>query len=292
MTLSVVDVERLPMISKSVFDNQLAGRWIKGTDLSSGRQIIVPFDSVSMNFTTQAVFTGLQRSSNGLASGNHRLEAVCHGLCEVIERDAEALWRAGPDLRRVDLGTVTDPLASRLLKRIRDAGAEVAVWDITSDIDIRAYGCTLLEDPEHGMWRSVGVHDGFGCHPSATIALIRAVTEACQTRLAHISGSRDDIHRADLDRVNDPELARRVRSELSGIPATTPMRPENNATRRGSFAADADWILDRLARTGHPEAVMVDLTRDDVGIPVVKVLVPGLEGLRGCQPGPRAQAVM
>ena len=38
-------------------------------------------------------------STNGLASGNTRVDAICHALCEVIERDATALALARAEVR-------------------------------------------------------------------------------------------------------------------------------------------------------------------------------------------------
>lgn len=53
------------------------------------------------------------RSSNGLASGNHLLEAIVHALCELIERDAMALWYAEEEddsakATQVDPATIDD----------------------------------------------------------------------------------------------------------------------------------------------------------------------------------------
>ena len=66
----------------------------------------MPFELVSANYTLPLPPGSgcFQANTNGLASGNHRLEAMCHGLCEVVERDATTLWRlesrAGREARR------------------------------------------------------------------------------------------------------------------------------------------------------------------------------------------------
>ena len=93
--------------------------WVEGWDLMGGAPAWVPLESVTLD----CVFPrGYQPTfalgSNGLASGNHLLEAIVHGLCEVIERDAEAHWRLQRGQRRVDLDTVTDPHCRALLDRI------------------------------------------------------------------------------------------------------------------------------------------------------------------------------
>lgn len=284
----VLDVNSLPLVYDGEVDKTAVGSWIAGCNLINGRETLVPFDTVSTNFTYTATFAWLHRSSNGLASGNHLLEATIHAICEVIERDAEYLWRAITDPRRVDLNTVTDRTAVSLLAQLREAGAFLAVWDITSDVGVPAYGCTLLDDVYQGM-RSTGVHDGFGCHLSPAVALVRAITEAAQTRLAHISGSRDDIHRVELAHTRDDNLVARVRAEMAHIPATESMRLEARPEHH-SFAEDLEFLLNRISDVGCDQVVAVDLTRDEIGVPVVKVLIPGMEGIYGqCKPGARTQ---
>ena len=53
------------------------------------------------------------------------------------------------------------------------------------------------------------------------------------------------------------------------------------------------FLLDQLAARGLGEAAVVDLGRAEIGIPVVRVVVPGLEGPAddpGYVPGARALA--
>ena len=58
--------------------------------------------------------------------------------------------------------------------------------------------------------------------------------------------------------------------------------------------ADLAWELERLRAAGIEQVVVVDLTRPELRIPVVKVVIPGLEGLitGGYVPGLRARARM
>jgi ribosomal protein S12 methylthiotransferase accessory factor len=41
--------------------------------------------------------------------------------------------------------------------------------------------------------------------------------------------------------------------------------------------ADLRWALERLRTVGVERAIAVDLTRPDFGIPVVRMVIPGLE---------------
>lgn len=285
----VVDMNDLPVVHGTQVDESVEGPWVKGTNLTAGYETLVPFDVVSMNFTQAGTFGWLHRSSNGLAAGNHLLEATTHALCEVIERDAECLWRISTDPRRVDFNTIIDRTAVALIVQLRKNGAQLAIWDITSDVGIPAYGCTLLDEVNQSVWRNTGVHDGFGCHLSPSVALVRAITEAAQTRLAHISGSRDDIHRMELAQTRNQDLIARVRAEMARIPATESMR-QDLGSEQHSFAEDVDFLLVRLSQAGFNQVVAVNLTRHEIGVPVIKVLVPGLEGIYGqCEPRARAR---
>ena len=159
-------------------------------------------------------------ASNGLASGNHLLEAIVHGLCEVIERDAEARWRLQRGQRRVDLDTVTRPaLPGAAGSDRRRAGAHDRLGHHLATSGVPAYGCAIMEDPREPAWRALGLYQGFGCHLDAPVALARALSEAVQTRVSYISGSRDDFFPHDYARTTDEPLLRQIWDELELPPA-------------------------------------------------------------------------
>jgi len=203
------------------------------------------------------------------------LEAMVQGLCEVIERDAEAGWRAERGDRRLDLATVTSTGGRWLLERLASAGVFVAVWDITSDVGVPAYACSILEDPGEPAWRALGHYQGFGCHLDPEIAVVRAMLEAVQTRVTYIAGSRDDFFPFDYARATDEDVLRAVWRQV--------MRPRRRlvdlarAPRRATatFEGDVEVLLERLVRAGAGQVVVVDLERPELRVPVVKVLVPG-----------------
>jgi ribosomal protein S12 methylthiotransferase accessory factor len=234
-------------------------------------------------------------TSNGLASGNHLLEALCHGLCEVIERDASTLWEmGGPATRartRVDLGTVDDPACRSVLARYDRAGVAVAVWETTSDVAVPAFRCTILDrDPDPSY--SVGASAGMGCHPAREVALLRALTEAAQSRLTSIAGARDDMRRSQYAVSRNGDVQERLRADVVGAPAVRTFR-QAPTWESETFDEDLRWLLERLAAAGLGQAVAIDLTQEGLNIPVARVIVPGLEILTdapGFKPGPRALA--
>jgi ribosomal protein S12 methylthiotransferase accessory factor len=225
-------------------------------------------------------------STNGLASGNHFLEAVSHGLCEVVERDAATLHcvRAPEEAaaRRVALETVDDPDCLAVLDRLNRAGLSTGVWDITSNVRIPAFMCVIAEH-KAAVPRLMYGSAGMGCHPARGIALLRAITEAAQVRLALITGARDNPTRREYALAMDPELMRRQAAVLDGEAAGGDFRAMPSF-EGDSFDADVAWELDALRSAGITQAIVVDLTRAEFGIPVVRVVVPGLEGQVDLEP--------
>lgn len=291
----VVDVELLPRVATSSFGSNMRILWCEGRDLLSDEQVFVPHELVHTDYTWpyppgSGCFAG---SSNGLASGNHRLEAVSHGICEIVERDATFLWMlrgsAEQTARSVDVTTVDDPACRQVLDLYEGAGLAVAVWETTTDVGIASFLCVIFQ-PEDNPARPLPPAAGAGCHPSRSIALLRALTEAAQSRLVLISGSRDDVGR---------DLYARHRHEVN----LEALRGQLDASKPRSFLAapdwdcdtldgDVEWELTCLRGAGVPHVIAVDLTKELFALPVVRVVIPGLEGLHeipGYVPGRRAR---
>lgn len=293
----VVDVSRLPRLSVSTFSEHDRLLWIEGFDLVQQTETWVPYECVHTDFRLplpagSGCFT---INSNGLASGNHILEAISHALAEVVERDASALFHAGRSAARrrlrVDPDSVTDADVRLLLMQLKLAGMLVAIWRTTSDIGVPAYVCEMVDD-EDNRHRSLGPSSGMGCHPDHGVALCRAVTEAAQSRLTRIASSRDDIPRLDYEITRNESVLAAVRTEYAESPTPLLYEESNNASH-ADFSSDIESMVDRLVAVGVEEVVVVDLSIGGIDIPVVRVIVPGLEPpheAMGYVPGPRAMA--
>ncbi len=245
--------------------------WVEGYDLITEEPILVP---------AQAVFHPLsspypplfRTSTNGLASGNTLEEAVFHALTEVIERDAwslvEILHNAGPRITATDEGTV-----GSLLEQFRHAEIEVQLRDITSDLGIPTIAAVaddvLLKDPAL-------LTIGMGTHTSATIAAIRALTEVAQSRLTQIHGAREDIPHSDVRKQIGYERTKRLNRYWFESEETREMN-KIRSLDTPDFLEDIHRVLHRIREKSMDRAIVVDLTRPEIGIPVVRVIVPGLE---------------
>jgi ribosomal protein S12 methylthiotransferase accessory factor len=295
---AVVTPADLPLVRDSLFHPRLPLLWVEGCDLLQHERVWVPYELVSTNFTVpMPPGSGcFQATSNGLASGNHLLEAVSQAICEVVERDALTLmqlhsddWLAG---RRIDLDTIEDPGCRQVLDRYAQADIAVAAWDITTDVGIPAFCCTITDrhdDPLHVTYTI----DGFGCHPSRVIALLRALNEAAQSRLTMISGSRDNLFREDYQRTQSKQMVEQKRRRLQTIPRRT--LGDVVDFEGASFLQDVLWELHRLSAAGIARVMVVDLTRPDLQVPVVRAVVPGLEGTHlnpAFAPGHRGLALL
>lgn len=275
----LADVKRLPRVRDSRYTATLPLLWIEGVDLLDGGAVWAPFELVSANYTLPLPPGSgcFQANTNGLASGNHYLEAVSHGLCEVVERDATTLWKhrpPGSTSRRVlDVQSIADADCRNVLERFFAADMQLRIWDTTSDVGVASFVCLVIgrdgddADPEFGA----------GCHPVREIALLRALTEAAQARNTYITGARDDFHA----RLYSPAYRAQRRMYCRQL-------LEANETPRDfahvpsfelpSIDADLQRIFARLRAVGIDQVIAVDLTRAAIGVPVVRVIVPGLEG--------------
>lgn len=288
----LADVARLPRVQRSRYHADLPLLWIEGVDLMGGGATWVPYELVSANYTLPVPPGSgcFQANTNGLASGNHFLEAVSHGLCEVVERDARTLWRHRPPGSRgrrvLDPESVTDADCLSVLERFRAANLQVRIWDVTSDVGIASFVCLVMglegddADPEFGA----------GCHPVREIALLRALTEAAQARNTYITGARDDFHARLYSPVN---RGRRHKDCLHMLEADETQRNFVHVPSFETPSMDTDLrrIFARVRAVGIEQVVAVDLTREAVGVPVVRVIVPGMEGaMDECYaPGQRAR---
>jgi ribosomal protein S12 methylthiotransferase accessory factor len=295
-THRLVDLDGLPRRSDSRFHFDLPILWIEGRNLLADEPVWLPYEVVHTRYTLplpsgSGCFTA---SSNGLASGNHLLEAINHGIAEVVERDATAVWnhldKPSRDRTSLDLATLDDPDCAEIVDQLERADFTVAAWDTTTDIGIASFYC-LITDRRHENAHSGA---GAGAHPSRTVALMRALTEAIQVRTTYISGARDDLR---PDEFTPPAIEQKLRR------AQTLMRQDGPRQNFGDVptyesqtcAEDLAWMLDRLRAVGIEEVVAVDLTRAEMGVPVARVVIPGLEGPDDHDryvPGPRVLEVL
>jgi YcaO-like protein with predicted kinase domain len=258
--------------------------WVKGEDLFGGGAKWIPAELFDLDFSKREAPPVFLSSSNGLASGNTRCEAIIHGLCEVIERDQSSFWSVEKDLsdskinRRIIVESVADPVCRSLIEKCFSAGLDIFLWYITVNIDIPVFACSLSDRRNNTPYPQQAT--GYGCHPVATIALARAITEAIQSRLTHISGLREDLtwsrYREEFS--CDTTQNRSSLAKMAEQPSTVDFgklcaAPDGKLFDMSTLLRE---ILDRLEKADLQSAIVIELAENEV-FSVVFVCVPGLE---------------
>jgi len=289
---ATVDPTELIVPQAMEYRSELRLEWIEGYDLLSRRPTYLPLNAVVCPYEPPPGRPVLYyASTNGLASGNTLEEALCHSLCEVIERDALAISDASLDLAPAvgqvlkDLGMVPPapvaahdrfplikldtlpPRALTLTRKLSRAGLLVYLRDVTSTAGIPTLNCAIVERRLDGRHLA---HGGSGTHPDARVAVYRALTEAAQSRVGHIQGGREDLPTI-LGKLPafDPD---EVYGKGEVLPFSCIRSHEHD-----DIADDICFLLRCLGETGFTQVVAVDLTRPEVGVPVVQVVVPQAE---------------
>ena len=306
-THKVLHPDRIVEPMRFVYHPEMMMDWLPGHDLVRGEEIMVPAPIALFRYTPPppAINPFSYFHTNGLASGNVMEEAVCHALCEVIERDAMSL----ADLRAsaipfhilrtivhslnaaafsvpsiladrfvddpsifpdVDITEIDFEPIKNLVEKFEQTGISLMVKDITSDIGIPTFNASSVEWISHDYGY---LAEGHGTHPDARIALLRAITEVSQTRAANIQGARDDLRKIKYNDENtDDRRAWQFMRSTKKIKFSKLLTFFNE-----DILDDINLILSRLKKVGLNQVIIVDLTNRDIGIPVVRAIVPGLE---------------
>jgi ribosomal protein S12 methylthiotransferase accessory factor len=288
--------------------------WTAANDVNTGEEVLVPADLVWMGLEP-AMRCYAWASTTGLSAGITYEEAISQALCEIIERDAwtiaEFLSRCLPRSRweaaQRELGRAPrdawngegpqpfdddfdrfpelDPNSfegelRRVYEQYLAAGLTPRVRDITSDTGIPAMIAMVTADamPE---WPQA--HAGAGAHPDPRVAIMRALTEAAQSRTVDIQAQREDMipageavpaHMMHAKRPTSVEprywLIHRSGEQRRIDEVQCPARNEDTLD-------DIHLMIDRLRSVDLDRVLAVDLTRPETGVRVTRVIVPGAE---------------
>ncbi|MEH2513562.1 bacteriocin biosynthesis cyclodehydratase domain-containing protein [Nitrobacteraceae bacterium AZCC 1564] len=206
--------------------------------------------------------------SNGCAAGNTRDEAIVQGFLELVERDAYAIWwynhvqRAEVDLTQFDDSYVRDFQA-----QFTETGRRLWVLDITSDLGIPTYVAIM-------HWMQNGhenIEFGSGAHFDRRIALLRSLTELTQFMSIGMMGG-ESGEKPTLDGVKPL----RLEDYPFLIPSDKPIVPPAPSLKVHDNTRDQVNACVEIATQAGYEFLVLDQTRPDVEVPVVRVLVPGL----------------
>ena len=253
--------------------------WLSLKRLSDQEPILIPRAFLDLNSATprtEISSRSFDVSTNGLASGNSLEEAIVHGLYEMIERhsimEVNKMNFEEKSARTLKLATIQKaPHIEELVKRIDEAGYNLEVLACHGRLGIPTFKAFIQA---HDPLKTNSVSQGSGAHYLPEVALSRAITEAVQTNVTAVTGSRDDLY-PDLYLQYDPAFA-----EYVPIAPPTPGKLNWSDVPRApdfsSFAEALRWTLGVLESHGFNDICFYNHQRPEYGnIPVVSVVIPG-----------------
>jgi YcaO-like protein with predicted kinase domain len=251
--------------------------WVEGYDLLQENHVWVPVDLV-VSPAREGVCLGVD--TNGLAAGNTHTEAVVHALHEVIERDAAALddftsLYGAPRTRLIDPASLPHVGRGRA-QMIIERGMSLRLQDLEHDLGVPVFRATIGDRGFPGSEGRTMYFAGLGADLDPAIAVLRAINEAAQSHTGVVLGARDSFEYGARPAGSGADwLVRKLLAPSPIVPFRDGARAPPDLYERLLL------LLDRLAAAGCRQCVVVDLMREDLGIPVVRVLVPGLAGPYG-----------
>jgi ribosomal protein S12 methylthiotransferase accessory factor len=289
------------------YNEEMIMDFLFGFDLVTNDTLLVPAPIALFRYAANppAVNPFAFHHTNGLASGNVMEEAVCHSLCEVIERDAISLaqlkasaaqfhvlksiqnyltsngYDVSPIMANdyvddnsvfpdVDISGLSFEPISNLVRKFKNHDIPLIIKNVTSEIGIPTFNAASVEWITHDYGY---LAEGHGAHPDARIALLRAITEVAQTRAANIQGARDDLRKIPYGENNtDDQRSWQFMKSRKTINFT-----DIDSFINDDILDDIKLILEKLKGHSLNQAIVINLTNPHLGIPVVRTIVPGLE---------------
>lgn len=274
-----VDPQRFDLPASTTYQPTVPFNWVEGWDLVNKRVVRVPED-LCKSPSDQGILD--QVDTNGLASGASFGEAIRHALLEIIERDAISqhqffdlfgdIGQKPPSKMRINMGSLPESCAD-FVQRVIGANIRIVLEDITTDVGIPVVACTLIDGSyPTASGPSQILFGGWGADLQIEIAIIRAISEAHQSRVGTIQGARDSFN---LTQQTYRAFTTQRRQTV------VQSEPEYGVEFGYDFVSDdiskdVDVLVERLLAIGVDQIVVIDMTNPAIGIPVVRLRVPGL----------------
>lgn len=251
---------------------------VLGEEIMSGlNSVLVPAELVYHPFSQNPGKKLYGTSTNGLASGNSIEEATVHGMAEVMERHIRSFDVIDDHSVLVCLDDAPEKVKA-MVHQIEQAGFICHLRYSKNAFGMAYFSGYVLEPDEYSP---ISVAAGFGFHPVAEIAAVRALAEAVQGRLSHIHGGRDDIAERvktgeDLGRELELAYIQKLREIISN-PSGIINFQEVPTTYIDSIEDAQQQIFKVLKKANFNHVVRVQLTDTNYPFQVVRIIIPGCE---------------
>ena len=250
--------------------------WSPVWSLTRERHCYLPTSMLYGTPAEQRGSTDFIADSNGCAAGNTLEEAILQGFFELVERDAFSIWWYNRlAMPGVDLESFGDDYLASAPDQYRRRGREMWVLDVTADLGVP----TFVAVSRRTGGETEDIIYGAGAHSDSRIAALRAVCELnqCLTWLPRPDG------KASVPAIDDPlALWWWKTAKLADHPYLAPAaggRTDASADRPVANTVDARDEVERcraVVEARGMEFLVLDQTRPDIGMPVARVIVPGL----------------
>jgi len=254
-----------------------AGRglsWHRAHRLSDQVEVLLPADLCLRRPPALQDFVPPFPLSTGSAAGTSWRGAALHGLLELIERDAASLWWRGGRRGRAVPADV-EASAQALLRELRAGVATPRrswLLDITTDIGVPAVAALSC--------RLDGFGFAFGLAARRTLqaAARSALLEMCQIELAHavVEAKRRERGETALNARDRGHLQRATAIDADRCALLQPASGRAQHIALNDADAALHLIVRRLGELGI-ETYGLDLTRPNFGVPVARIIAPGLQ---------------
>ena len=248
--------------------------WTRGFEMFRGCHILVPACAVFYPYFPNGDYPLFKWHTNGIASGNTMEEAILHALFEDIERDAWSIAEYNDRSNADILIRDKDSVPAQLIAKFEAQGIKVHLKDLTSDLGIPTIGAaaddTVTKDPE---LLTIGV----GTHLNPEIAAVRAITEVAQSRTTHKHGMKINAQLQKKSQELGYEKIKAINHMWYGDNEKKIYLEDMPDQSTPYVLDDIEVVLGKLMECGFDQVIAVDLTRPELGVPTVRMIVPGLE---------------
>jgi len=249
--------------------------WIRVWNVTRNKPVYLPAALCCQGYPLNGREPTCIADTNGNSAGNVLEEAVLQGFMEVVERDAASIWWYNRlTMPAVDLTSFDDPYITALQEYYETCGKKMWMLSLATDFCVPIF-LAVSCDP-HRRRQSIAL--GFGAHFDALVAATRALTEMNQMlcNVDMFSQNREFQKRENELRMWYEDTKIEDHQYLCPKPETPLLNH-----RDFSYAVHADLLDDvracvALADSSGMDVLLLDQTRPDVGMPVVKVMVPGM----------------
>ncbi len=253
--------------------------WVWGYSLTQKKPLLVPAFMVYLNCLEPFKGVFYPNSSGGLAAGTTIEDALLQGLYETVEHDAWMIYQANaitpPTL---EISSIPDAQTHSLIKKIEGSGYQVIIKYLQNDLNIPVFKTWLLNEKDYVDFGFCG----YGANLDPLIAMNRSITESKlgtpnyqpqkNYSFPHIKNSNIFSCRSSIF-----YLHHFLKTEIWKQSPTIQFSDIKNMST-GNVVSDIEQGT-KLLKKNIPESdiIVVDLTRKEFNVPVVRVIVSGLQ---------------